>query len=119
MKQLAMVMLLTLWSASVTFGAGGTWVGKVSDARCGPSHKNGPSTGGQILTDAECVDLCRTAGSKFVLVTDSGVYAIANQNFKGLSSNAGATIQVDGDLDGTTITATKISRPQKKTSKIN
>ena len=119
MKRLAMAMLLILSAAPATFGAGGTWLGKVSDARCGPSHKNGPSTGGQTMNDAECTALCAASGSKFVFVTDDAVYAIANQNFKGLGSNTGGTVQLDGDLEGTTITVTKISPARKKTPKRN
>jgi len=58
--------------------------------------------------------LCIESGAKLVLVTDSAAYSIANQNFKGLRSNIGNTIQVDGDLEGTTITVTKITSAQKK-----
>jgi hypothetical protein len=114
MKRLAMALLFSLSASPTTFGPNGTWVGKVSDSRCGPSHKNGPATGGQVLNDAECVELCIESGAKFALVTDGGVYSIANQNFKGLRSNIGNTIQVDGGLEGTTITVTKITSVQKK-----
>jgi hypothetical protein len=125
MKRLAMV-LLALSSASATFGASGTWVGKVSDARCGPNHEKGPPTRGQtrlvlshwsVLNDAECAALCVAAGSKHVLVTDDGVYAIANQKIKGLESNLGQMVQIDGSLEGTTITVTKIASAPKKAKK--
>jgi len=112
-----MMLLIGLWATPSTFGASGTWSGKVSDSHCGPIHKNGPPTGGQILNDSECTALCIASGAKYVFVTDKAVYAIANQNFKDLRSNIGKTVQLDGDLEGTTITVAKISPIQKKTSK--
>jgi hypothetical protein len=63
--------------------------------------------------------LCIASGAKYVLVTDNAVYAIANQKFKGLGSIIGKTVQVDGDLESTTITVTKISPVQKKAPKKN
>ena len=49
-------------------------------------------------------------------MTDNGVYAIANQNFKAVRANIGKTVQLDGDLEGTTITVSKISPIRKKAS---
>lgn len=117
MKRFAMVLLISLWAAPATFGASGTWSGKISDSHCGLSHKEkGPSTGGQALTDLECAQLCISSGAKFVFVTDDAMYAIANQNFKGLRANISKTVQLAGDLDGTTITVSKISPIHKKAS---
>ena len=113
-RPLAMALLISLFGGSATFGAGGTWTGKISDSYCGQSHKNGPKTGGQILNDAECVEVCIASGVKYVLVTDHGVYAIANQNFKGLQTHIDEKVQLDGDLEGTTITVSKISRIHHK-----
>jgi hypothetical protein len=117
MKRLAMVLLCSLSVSPATVAASGTWQGKISDSRCASSHKNGPSTGGQILNDVECSELCVEAGAKFVLVTDNGVYAIANQDFKGLRANMDKMVQLDGDLKDTTLTVTKITPVPKKTSK--
>jgi hypothetical protein len=115
MKRLAMVLMISVLAAPAIFGASGTWVATLSDSHCGPSHKdNGPSTGGQILNDAECTALCIAAKAKYVLVANNAVYAIANQNFKGLGSYLAQTVQVEGDLDGTTVTVTKISKAPKK-----
>ena len=119
MKRFAIVLLIGLWAPQATFGASGTWSGKVSDSICGPSHKNGPPTGGQQLNDVECTQLCIEAGAKYVFVTANGVYSIANQNFNGLRSNIGKTVQLEGDLEGTTITVTKISPVRKEASKKN
>ena len=117
MKRLAMVLLIGLWAAPVTFGASGTWSGKISDSQCGLSHKaKGPSTGGQVLNDTECANLCLASGVKFVFVTDNGVYSIANQNFKDLRANIGHSVEIAGDLDVTTITVSKISPIRKKAS---
>jgi hypothetical protein len=121
MKRFAMVVLISLWSAPAIFGASGTWPGKVSDSHCGASHKeNGPPSGGQKLSDAECAELCIASGAKYVFVTDNAVYAIANQNFKDVRANIGGkTVQLDGDLEGTTITVSKISPIRKKASTKN
>ena len=78
--------------------------------------KEKPPTGGQILNDIECAELCIESGAKYVFVTDNGVYAIANQNFKDVRANIGKTVQLDGDLEGTTITVSKISPIRKKAS---
>ena len=117
MKRLTMVLLMSLWVApAATVGTSGTWSGRISDSRCGPSHKNGAPTGGQRLNDIECAEVCLEGGAKYVFVTDDGVYSIANQNFKGLKSNIGTTVQVDGELDGTRLTVSKISPIKKKKS---
>ena len=117
MKRFAMVLLISLWAAPAIFGASGTWSGKISDSRCGLSHKEkGPSTGGQVMNDTECVGVCIASGAKYVFVTDNAVYAIANQNFKDVRANIGHTVQLAGDLEGTTITVTKISPIRKKAS---
>jgi hypothetical protein len=117
MKRFAMVFLVSLLAAPTIFGASGTWSGKVSDSHCGPSHKEkGPSSGGQILNDAECAEVCIASGAKYVFVTDNAVYAIANQNFKDVRANIGKTVQLEGDLEGTTITVSKISPVRKKAS---
>ena len=116
MKRFAMVFLVSLWAAPAIFGASGTWSGKISDSHCGPSHKEKPPTGGQILNDIECAELCIVSGAKYVFVTDNGLYAIANQNFKDVRANIGKTVQLDGDLEGTTITVSKVSPIRKKAS---
>jgi len=117
MKRFAMVFLVILWAAPTIFGASGTWSGKISDSHCGRSHKEkGPPSGGQILNDAECAEVCIASGAKYVFVTDNGVNAIANQSFKDVRANIGKAVQLDGDLEGTTITVSKISPIHKKPS---
>jgi hypothetical protein len=113
MKRFATVLLISLWAVPVTFGSSGTWVGTISDRMCGISHAKGPY-GGQGLTDTECLQLCIASKEPYVFVTDNAVYAMANQNFKDLRSSIGQKVQLDGDLDGTTITVSKISAVHKK-----
>jgi hypothetical protein len=45
------------------------------------------------------------------------VYAIANQDDKALALNAGKTVQLAGDMVGTTITVSKITPSAKKAAK--
>ena len=47
------------------------------------------------------------------------MYAIANQNFKGLRANIANKVEVTGELDGTRMTVSKISPIRKKASKKN
>jgi hypothetical protein len=96
----------------------GTWLGKISDSRCGASHSTAPPTvDGQVLTDAECTELCLAAGAKYVFVSDRNVYSIANQDHKELKRNIGQRVELVGDLAGTAITVSKISPTTKKESK--
>jgi len=73
--------------------------------------------GGQTVSDEECVELCIESGGKFVLVSGGNVYAIANQKDKNLKANIGHTVEVEGELDGATITVSKIVPSHKKPSK--
>lgn len=109
-RKFAMMLLVSLPVTPAAYGESGTWLGKISDSRCGPSHKNGPSTGGQSLNDTECAELCIASGAKYVFVTENGVYAIANQTFKDVGANIGNRVQIDGELDGTRITVAKVSK---------
>jgi len=59
----------------------------------------------------ECTAGCVKAGGKYVLVSGDKVYDIKNQNFAALAANAGASVQLTGDVstDGKTITVTKVA----------
>jgi len=63
----------------------------------------------------ECTVGCIKAGSKYVFVSGDKVYEIKNQSFAALASNAGASVQLTGDVDkdGKTITVSKIAPASK------
>jgi hypothetical protein len=93
---------LSIWAAPQTL------TGQISDSMCGKSH----AAMGEMGKNArECTAGCVKAGGKYVLVSGDKIYSIQNQDFAALASNAGANVQVTGDVagDGKTITVTKIT----------
>jgi hypothetical protein len=114
MKRLIMVAMVTLFAASSAFAADKTWTGKVSDSMCGLSHKAMVEHGGGKMTAAQCTEACVKAGAKYVFTSKGKVYALANQDFKDIAMNAGKTVRLTGDMQGTTITVSKMTMPAKK-----
>jgi hypothetical protein len=104
MKQLLIGMMAVLLTAHGAFAASRTLTGTISDSLCGASHRAMAAQHGGKAADAECSAACVKAGGKYVFISEGQVYTIANQNQKDLAANAGKTVQVTGDLQGTTIT---------------
>ena len=103
--------------ASAAAANDGIWIGKISDSSCAASHKAGPATYGQeTLTDAECVEVCVEGGAKYVFVSGGTIYSIANQDNRDLRRNVGLTVQLAGEINGMTITVSKISPSHRKAS---
>ena len=114
MKRLMMVAVIMLFAAPGAFAASRTWTGKISDSMCGLSHKAMVAQHGGKVTDAQCTEACVKAGGKYVFTSGGKVYTIANQDEKDLALNAGKTVRLTGDMQGTTITVSKIAMPSKK-----
>jgi len=97
---------LPIWAAKQTL------TGEISDSMCGASHAG---MGDMGKKPKDCTTGCVKSGAKYVFVSDGKVYAIQNQNFKTLAANAGAKVQVTGDMDkeGKNITVTKIAPAAK------
>src|SRR5258708_5912600 len=93
---------LSIWAAAQTL------TGQISDSMCGKSH---PGMGEMGKNAKECTPGCVEAGGKYVFVSGDKVYDIKNQNFAAIAANAGANVQLTGDVatDGKTITVTKIA----------
>ena len=104
---LAVGMLSALTGLSI-WAAPQTMTGQISDSMCGKSHAGMGEMGKNAK---ECTMGCVKAGGKYVFVTGDKVYDIKNQGFAALVSNAGANVQLTGDIavDGKTITVTKIA----------
>jgi hypothetical protein len=117
MKRLVTAAAIILFSASA-FAANGAWTGKISDSMCGLSHKAMIEHGGGKMTDAQCTDVCIKGGAKYVFTSGSKVYTIANQDAKDLAANAGKTVRLSGDMEGSSITVSKIAAPAKKLPKV-
>lgn len=85
-----------------------TWTGVISDSMCGLHHESGAE--GQETTPAQCTRDCVRGGSKYVLVADGQVYAIANQDHEGLPAHAGEPVTVTGSLERDAITIATVAR---------
>src|SRR6266852_4527663 len=92
---------LSVWAAPQTL------TGQISDSMCGKSHSGMGETG---KDPKKCTLECVKGGGKYVFVSGGKVYDIKNQDFAELAANAGANVQLTGDLDKTakTIAVTKI-----------
>jgi hypothetical protein len=106
--------------ASFASAADNTWTGQISDSMCGASHAkmitaHKPAT----LTARDCTLACVKAGGKYVFVTGGKVYSIANQDFADLEKHAGHTVRFTGQMNGDTITVSKIVMPAPKKAKIS
>jgi hypothetical protein len=91
---------LPIWAAQ-------TLSGEISDSMCGASHAG---MGDMGKNPKDCTNGCVKAGGKYVFVSNGKVYGIQNQDLGTLAANAGAKVQVTGDVDkdGKNITLTKI-----------
>ena len=87
-----------------------TLKGQISDNLCGAKHEEAAEGQGK-MPDRDCTLACVRGGSKFALVVDGKVFQIANQDLEDLKTHAGHTVMVTGELNGQTITVSKIVMP--------
>lgn len=106
MNTIRLGALLVALTAVPTFAAPQTWTGTISDSTCGAKHMEGEH--GMKVSDKECTKMCVSKGATYVFVTDGKVLAIANQDFKGLAAQAGASVKLTGELKGTTVVVSKL-----------
>jgi len=90
-----------------------TLVGKISDSLCGMSHAEMAAKQASKVSDRDCVIACLNYSTenspKLVFVERGGkIFQITNQKFPGLIRRAGDAIAVTGEVNGTTITITKL-----------
>jgi len=97
MKVLTRLSLAALLCASIGFAADQSWLGKVSDT-C-------------AAKDGKAPEGC--TGPKYVLISRGKTYQIANQDYPGLATRAGAMAKVNGTLSGDTITITSIAESSR------
>lgn len=93
---------LSLWAAPKTM------TGQISDSLCGKSHAG---MGAMGKNPKGCTLACVKSGGKYVFVSGDKIYDIKNQKFAALAANAGANVQLTGNMDndGKTLTVTKIA----------
>jgi len=115
-KQLSVAAAMV---ASIGLGSGiargeeKTLSGTISDSLCGMSHKEMAAKQGSKIADRDCVIACLNYSTedspKLVFVEKGGkIYKIVNQKFPGMIRRAGDPIALTGDVNGSTITVTKI-----------
>ena len=108
-RKFAFVVIVAAGLIAVEIGARAqqrTWVGMISDSQCNGNH-------GSEVDVRECTLKCIAEGYKYVLATDNGLHTvpIANQDFAGLSKQAGDTVKVTGELKDGAIVISKIEMP--------
>ena len=113
MKQL-LIGVMAVLTAHGAFAASRTLTGTISDSLCATSHKMRAAQHGGKGTDGQCSEACVKAGRKYVFLSEGKVYTIANQDQKDLVANAGKTVQLTGDLQGTIITVAKMATSTMK-----
>jgi hypothetical protein len=99
--------------ASLAPAATMTMAGAISDSMCGASHAK-MTAGHPNMTDKACAAACVKAGAKYIFVSDGKVYQIANQNQPDLAKAAGDKVSVTGDVNGETITVSKVAMAREK-----
>jgi hypothetical protein len=107
MKKMSIALAALLLLSAQPRAAEQTWTGKISDSACGKKHEEA-AEGNGVMPDRECTLACVRGGSKYVLVVDDKVFQIANQDNKDLATHAGHAVKVTGELNGETITVSKI-----------
>jgi len=108
-KAVAMLSTLAVLAAYPR-AAEQTLKGQISDSLCGAKHEEAAEGQGK-MPDRDCTLACVRGGSKFALVVDGKVFQIANQDLEDLKTHAGHTVMVTGELNGQTITVSKIVMP--------
>jgi hypothetical protein len=87
-----------------------TMNGMISDSMCGASHaKMMEMHKDAKMNDRDCALACVKGGGKFVFVSGGKVYNVANQNLAALTEHAGEAVSLTGDVEGDTITVSKLS----------
>lgn len=101
--------------ASLASAAPMTMTGMISDSMCGASHaKMMEMHKDAKMTDRDCTLACVKSGGKYVFVSEGKVYQIANQDLAALQKEAGESVQLTGNVNGDTITVSKIAMAKKK-----
>ena len=105
-----MRIILGVAAVALTFGisafaAENTWNGTISDSMCGAKHADG---------DRACTEACVKKGASLVFVTDDKVYKLVDSK-NVVAAHAGHKVALTGEMNGDTITVTKIAmQPAKK-----
>jgi hypothetical protein len=112
MRKLLILTFSALFGIALAGAADQTWSGKISDSKCGVSHK-AMEHGDAKMADHDCTIACVKGGAKYVFVTKGKVYQIDNQDYAGLEEHAGHTVRFTGSMTGDSIHVADIKMPAK------
>lgn len=90
-----------------------TMKGMISDNMCGASHAK-MMAAHPGMTAAQCTAGCVKGGAKYVFVSKGKVYQIANQDSADVMKDAGESVSLTGDVNGDTVTVSKVMMAKKK-----
>ena len=107
MKTFVAVVGAMVLASGAALGAEQTWIGEISDSACGARHESGTENVAPPPAK-ECTLDCVRGGSKFVLVSEGKVYAIANQDRADLTTHAGETVKMTGEVANGVITVSRV-----------
>jgi hypothetical protein len=99
-KKLTLLAATFLVAGCMSWAAGKTIIGTVSDEHCGAKHAKASDEA------AQCVAKCVQGGAKYVLVSHGKVYQLDPQDK--FADYAGKSVKVTGTVSGTTITAQSV-----------
>ena len=106
---------LVIGLGSLAGAASRTMNGMISDSACGTSHAKMIQAHPEAkMSERDCTLACVKGGGKFVFVSGGKVYNISNQNFTALTDHAGEMVSLTGDVNGDTVTVSKIAASAKK-----
>jgi hypothetical protein len=114
MRSFLRLAVLALFASSVSFAADQSWTGKISDSKCGATHKSGGEHDAK-MTNADCTKACVKGGAKYVFVHEGKILNISNQDFADLEKHAGHTVKLTGEMTGDSINVSKIEMREKST----
>ena len=115
MKQISQIVSCMILIGASMPAADQTWTGRISDDKCGASHDQMIAASNKELhtisgaAEHDCTLACIKDAAKYVFITNGKVYKIANQSLPALPQYAGQPLQVSGDLQGETITISKVT----------
>lgn len=114
MKHLCIAVLASMLGVMSASAADQTWTGNISDSMCGAKHNTTAEHGAKQMSDRDCTLACvKDHSAKYVFVSGGKVYNVGNQDFAALKVHAGHTVQLTGEMNGDTITVSKIVMPPK------
>lgn len=112
MKKVTLLAAAVLFAAApLVAAAEKTWNGTISDSMCNMKHGGEHGT---KMSDADCTKKCVEGGAKYVFTSAGKTYEIANQDYAGLKDHAGHKVALTGEMNGDSITVSKIEMPAAK-----